>query len=240
MDKHQKIKIHALEEDAIIAQSFLLTVDLRERHLLSLFGNGAVAVRTMDVGDVMCEYEDGSRWIAERKTTQDMAASIKDGRWEEQQSRLLSSGCQIFYILEGSFKETRWLSYGSLLGAYTKVSLLPNLKVLRSTDIYETKFMLMQLVQRCEARYTDQRFSNQLCTSKRKKDDDVRNIWIRQIACIPTFSEHIATALVDHFESISALRDALREPPTFPVVLLRNGSKLGKKRIARLSSVLLG
>ena len=221
------------------AQNFVLIVDRRERQLLSLFGSGAVEVQTMGVGDVMCEYPDGSRWIAERKTTQDMVSSIRDGRWEEQKSRLLCAECQIFYILEGAFKEAQGLPYGSLISAYTNVTLLPDVKVLRSTDIYETKFMLTQLARQCEARCPQKYPISRVCTSKRKKDNDVRNIWIRQLACIPTFSEHIASALVDQFQSMSALRDALREPRTFPVVLLRNGSKLGKKRIAKLSAVLL-
>ena len=76
-------------------------------------------------------------------------------------------------------------------------------------------------------------------SSKRKKDDDTRNIWIRQLACVPTISEHIAATILDHFGSMSALREALSSPETFPVVQLSRDSCLGKKRIARLATILV-
>ena len=58
--------------EAIIAQSDenRLAVDARERELVSLFA-GAVEIRTLDVGDVLCKYADGTSWVAERKTAAD-------------------------------------------------------------------------------------------------------------------------------------------------------------------------
>ena len=76
-------------------------------------------------------------------------------------------------------------------------------------------------------------------TSKHKKEDDTGNIWIRQLACIPTVSEHIAATLIDHFGSMAALREALNNPETFPIVQLSRGACLGKKRVAKLATVLL-
>ena len=67
----------------------------------------------------------------------------------------------------------------------------------------------------------------------------MRNIWIRQLACIPTISEHIAATLLDHFESMAALREALSNAETLPVVQLSRGACLGKKRLAKLATVLL-
>ena len=56
---------------SIMAQEYTLFVDARERHLAALFGAGAVTVMTLDVGDVRCEYADGTSWILERKTAID-------------------------------------------------------------------------------------------------------------------------------------------------------------------------
>ena len=58
-----------------------LVVDLRERQLLGLLPG--VERATLDVGDALCKYEDGSGWIVERKTASDLAASLMDGRWAE-------------------------------------------------------------------------------------------------------------------------------------------------------------
>ena len=93
---------------------FELIVDRRERHLLALFGDGGVQAETLELGDVLCK----SCWIAERKSTQDFARSILDGRWDEQKARLASSGLHIFYILEGDFKGVEGLPYGALVRAF--------------------------------------------------------------------------------------------------------------------------
>ena len=220
-----------------MAQVFELVVDKRERHLLALFGE-CVQAETLELGDVLCTYADGSRWVAERKTTQDLANSIKDGRWEEQKARLASSGLHVFYILEGDYKAVQGIPYGTLLGAYSNLLLQPGITtVVRTTDIYETKFVLTQLASKCQGVAKPMPLG--VVSSKRKKEDDTRNIWIRQLACIPTISEHIAATILDHFGSMSALREALRSPETFPVVHLSRSACVGKKRVAKLATVLL-
>ena len=45
-----------------------LIIDARERKLIKQFAADQVVVETLDVGDFLCKYEDGSGWIAERKT----------------------------------------------------------------------------------------------------------------------------------------------------------------------------
>jgi len=221
-----------------MAQMFELIVDKRERHLLALFGDGGVPAQTLELGDVLCKYQDGSCWIVERKSTQDFARSILDGRWDEQRARLASSGLHIFYILEGDFKGVEGLPYGALVGAYTNLLLHPSITtVLRTASIHETKFVLTQLAQKCQGVAKPMPLG--VLSSKRKKEDDVRNIWIRQFACIPTISEHIAATLIDHFESMAALREALSNPETFPIVQLSRNACLGKKRIAKLATILL-
>ena len=44
-----------------------LVLDARERKLIQLFGDGNPDVEkaTLPVGDIMCTYADGTRWIAE-------------------------------------------------------------------------------------------------------------------------------------------------------------------------------
>ena len=45
-----------------------LIIDARERKLIKLFAAEQISVETLDVGDILCKYEDGSGWIADRKT----------------------------------------------------------------------------------------------------------------------------------------------------------------------------
>ena len=107
-----------------------LTLDSREFGLIALFCQAACAhqVSSLDVGDVMCRYDNGRSWVCERKRADDFAASIKDctdssrererqsyefalrsmkdGRWRDQSARLFSSGHRVIYVFEGDFRET--------------------------------------------------------------------------------------------------------------------------------------
>ena len=168
---------------------------------------------------------------------QDLAASIKDGRWNEQKARLLASGCKVFYFLEGDFKSVQGLPYAALLGAYSTIALLEDVEVLRTADINETKYMIVHIANKCQA--IAKHPSLDVVCSKRRKQNAVEDIWVRQLACIPTISDSIAAALIHHFGSLSALREALTDPASFPLVRLSRGSCLGKKRIAKLAEVFL-
>ena len=68
------------------------------------------------IGDVILEdIEQKVQLVFERKTFQDLAASIKDGRYKEQKARLLSnySPSQITYILEDTSTYRIWCSNSS-------------------------------------------------------------------------------------------------------------------------------
>ena len=85
---------------------------------------------------------------------------------------------------------------------------------------------------------TDRKESAKLA-SKRDKNSDC--VFIRQLMCVPSVSEHVARALVDHFGNIVALQEALKKSPkTFPVIDLGKRQTIGKARIEHLAKHLLG
>ena len=56
------------------------TLDRRERALsAALGGEYPHAMADLPVGDILCEYDDGTVWIAERKTARDLAQSVRTG-----------------------------------------------------------------------------------------------------------------------------------------------------------------
>ena len=59
-------------EEPFVAQglggAMALIIDARERKLIKQFAADQISVETLDVGDILCKYSDGSGWIAERKT----------------------------------------------------------------------------------------------------------------------------------------------------------------------------
>ena len=142
----------------------------------------------------------------------------------------------MFYVFEGDFRSRAELPYAALVGAFVNTTLRDGVQVLRTVDIVETKYLLVQLAKKSQSVAT---LPHRGLASKRKKDCDVDVIWVRQLATIPAISEHIATALLKQFVTMGNLREALRDPKNFPVVHLSRGTTLGRARIDKLAAVLL-
>ena len=106
----------------------------------------------------------------------------------------------------------------------------------RTWDVAGTVQLFGQLAKKAEVPHGAP--VNTLGTSKRKKDSHTENIWMRQIACIPTFSEGVARALMAHFGTMADLQRALRAPLEFPNVHISPRLMLGKARLAKLVEVL--
>ena len=214
----------------------MLSVDTRERLLIEVLNRyGTIhTVKTLTVGDIICEYDDGSSWIAERKRADDLANGIKTGRWREQQSRMFAAGSPIF-IIEGDLRNTS-LPYKSMLGALVNCELRDTAHVFRTWDVNETAYLIPHLVHKMQA---TRAIPSGFETSKRKRDADPTTVWMRQLMCIPTISEKIARKLLNEFGSLSRLQDALRSDE-FPSIRLDGRAYLGTARRAKLAEYLLG
>ena len=66
--ERSEMKPTAIYVQGVWGGAMALIIDARERKLIKQFAADQVVVETLDVGDILCKYEDGSGWIAERKT----------------------------------------------------------------------------------------------------------------------------------------------------------------------------
>ena len=218
-------------------EAMQVTTDSREKGLISLFRGAGVAhqVETLPVGDVLCQYDGGKSWIAERKRSDDFAASIQDGRWREQTARLFASGCQTVYLLEGDFRETGICP--CLLGAWVN-SELRRCYVFRTIDLEESFAILRELVKKLErplAFTAPGGLAPPKLTSKRKRYEDADTVFLRILMCVPSISEGIARKLADHGGTLAQLQEALRSKEAFPRIQLNRKTTLGKVRVAKLA-----
>ena len=163
----------------------------------------------------------------------DLAQSIKTGRWADQTSRLHLSGfARIVFLLEGDLRSPQF-PYRSLLGAVVNAALRPRVIVLRSIDTDETAALLIDLCNKAGRPPPGVPLALAppiVSLGKRKRDAEVVTVWKRQLMCIPSVSERIATSLLEHFKMVS-LKDG---PKEFPRVRLDERSCLGQKRIELL------
>ena len=226
----------ALIGEYVSTDEGMLTVDVRERLLIEVLRTGGIThrVAALPVGDVLCEYDDGTSWIAERKRTDDLANGIKSGRWSEQVSRLVKVSSPVF-IFEGDLRNV-CLPYKSMIGAVVNCELSDGTLVFRTWDVNETAYLVHHLVLKM---YSSRPLGSSLGNSKRKRDSDHGVCWMRQLMCIPSISENVARKLLEVFGSLSQLQDALRSG-IFPQIRLDERTFLGKARRAKLAAYLLG
>ena len=219
-----------------------VTIDSREKGLIRIFEGAGVAhqVAALPVGDVVCQYENGRVWIAERKRSDDLGASLKDGRWKEQSVRLFGSGHQVVYLLEGDFRDAAGM-YPNLLGAWMNSELRRNCCVFRTIDLEETALVLRGLMVKLEHAPSYAAPTNGLAPplSKRKRHEDADVVFLRILMCVPSVSEAVARKLADHFGSLAGLQEALRSTNKFPRIQLSEKTTLGKARVAQLSRYLV-
>lgn len=156
---------------AITAPKIVIRLDVREKPLIERVQQNirtipwcqtlCVQVEALAIGDIVIsdkitETEHHDLVILERKTTADLLASIKDGRYEEQSYRL--NGLEhpnhnVFYLIEGEMGEVRRgrpSSYGSptdkmLYSAMFSLNYYKGFSVWRSRDLDETAFIVCHM-----------------------------------------------------------------------------------------------
>jgi ERCC4-type nuclease len=146
----------------------LIRVDMRETELLSMFQMNlklvpdsssskpikpihaihSIRSESLPVGDVILSSSDGATdyIVFERKSLQDLAASIRDGRYKEQSLRLQAfpnvHSHNVVYIVEGDFSRHNErfskIGKGALQSAMCSLNYYKGFSVVRTMSIMET------------------------------------------------------------------------------------------------------
>lgn len=130
--------------------SILLTIDHREKDLKVAFPNAEYL--NLDLGDIKITYNGNLLLLIERKTMNDLVASVNDGRYREQKKRLLESGIpssKIMYILEGSLNDIPG-HLKTLYGMIINTLFRDKITVLKFEDLDETIFFLKRIIKKLE------------------------------------------------------------------------------------------
>lgn len=134
--------------------SYTIKVDIRERTLIQLLKaklnleklNLKLIIESLPLADViLCDHNDNEILYIERKSINDLASSIQDGRYAEQSLRLNSipiHNHNIIYLIEGNVNElnTRYgrINHKAIYSSFITLSILKGFSVMRSFDIEET------------------------------------------------------------------------------------------------------
>ena len=139
-------------------QGVTITVDNRERALKALFDDSQtsfhIEYKNLDLGDIIISYqsEDATiqlKCVFERKTIDDLQASIKDGRYHDQKKRLQDLDSPVFYIIEGG------CTYSETVGAPIKSAIIntivrDRIGVFRTVSIRDTYDLVCAIAKRVQ------------------------------------------------------------------------------------------
>ena len=140
----------------------LIKIDTREHELIKkcelllvavpVFKDLKIVVQQLPLGDIVISDNQNDNIIVERKTLSDLAASIKDGRYEEQSYRLNGLSLHnhnIVYLIEGdlskfnSFKER--IDKQTIYSAMFSINYYKGFSLARTNTIDETAFMICNM-----------------------------------------------------------------------------------------------
>ncbi len=229
-------------------------IDNREHKLINLFENSkqsiSYEVETLVHGDIQLIHEQQPLFIIERKSIDDLVASIKDGRYKNQKAILFQSGyssTQIYYIIEGNLK--KWADNTEMIkGAIINMLLRDKIGLFFTKTIEDTYDLLTNIYTRVNkdpSSYTTPSSSKMQIVTLSQNDKITPPICFHNMLCqIPGISDKSADALCIEFGTLKQLffeLDSLSESDIqkrFSSIKV-NGRKISSKIITNLMSYLL-
>tara|TARA_Y100000816_G_scaffold68331_1_gene45590 strand:+ start:4897 stop:5667 length:771 start_codon:yes stop_codon:yes gene_type:complete len=220
----------------------LVRIDVRENKLITLLENMLlekslkieIQKEQLAIGDIILEHK-GNKLVIERKSVNDLAYSISDGRYMEQSFRLDKSeyhNHNIIYLIEGdirNFKETSRINKKALYSSLLSLNSYKGFSVMRTYDLEETANLILFFsekmlkneknsfyysdnsgnVQNIE---DDKHYVDVLCNSK-KSNITKENIGEIILSQIPSVSKAIAKRIMGQYKTIRDLISVLEEDP---------------------------
>lgn len=205
-------------------------VDYREHELINSVSSDDFIFETsnLTIGDIHI-YKNDKLLIIERKTLNDLSSSIIDGRYNEQKHRLLQSGAQIVYIIEGLSKNNYGVPLTTLYSIMYTLQVRDKIIVLRSNSLEETISLITMLGKKFDESKEIQQCYNATIIRKSSSHD----VYLSMLCCIPGVSQVIGKKIQSYFASFSELIDHINKGKTL-VHIDKIGNKLSQKIISHL------
>ena len=221
-----------------------------ERDLDKYTDKITIIKQQLEIGDIHIEYDD-LIYVYERKTVNDLLSSVKDSRYKEQKSRLLSNYKNVNYIIEGSdiIASNNLHNQNLLTSIYFNSTYRDNIKIFFTKNINDTITFLLMLstkiidkphnfiqneTQKTEPDYID------ICKIKSKKSDNIdkETCYLLQLSQIPNISKQIAKNIKDVYPTMKILINTLATSEN-PYELLMKIPNIGKQKANKIIEYLL-
>ena len=186
-----------------------LICDYRENSAINKLENNESKViikkENLNLGDFLV-----GNIIIERKTCQDLACSILDGRYKEQSNRLIekrkeNADIKILYIIEGNFDllyNVKNITKNTLMSCIVSLICEKDFSVIISKDLNETCNYLLKITTKYyNLNGENCNKLNFLSTKKKNSQITRENLGILMLSNVPNISVNIATQLLEPFNN---------------------------------------
>jgi len=207
-----------------------LIIDSRETFILNEIGTNVtnastsvkkdgieIVVQSLPVGDFVLKsaVDETIQLVVERKTFDDLAASILDGRFREQKVRIdemKNSGTKIMYIIEGN--TTRYkgkLPLTTLLSAILNLMLAHEYMVMFSCSVKTTVDILYLLCKKLGDQECTRTGSSGVVVKFKSKGEKINeNLFLLQLMVIPGVSQIVGDTIIKEYKSMPDLIHAFQ------------------------------
>ncbi len=178
----------------------MIIIDYREKYLIDKLNekNIKFELEKLDIGDIIV-----GNIIIERKTSEDLEASIIDGRFFNQLKKLKENHNNILLLIEGN-KFYR-LNKNAIRGALLSAVLDFDVKIIQSRDLEET----CEIIKIIEKKQNKETKNIKLVNVK--KTSDPKKIKLAMLSCLPGISYKKANVILEHFGTIKNFVNSLNK-----------------------------
>ena len=244
----------------------IIKIDSREQELFQLckqkmIGNDNIIVipEALPLGDVViCNNENKELIVLERKTLRDLAASIVDGRYNEQSFRLNQLNLEnhnVIYLIEGNlstFKTISRIDKNALLSSMVTLNYFKGFSVFRTFSIQETSDFVLKCAikifkeQKCgyynktlENQELDNKSYSSVLKCAKKNQITKDNIGEIMLSQIPGISYQSSKAIMQNYKTIETLILSIKQDDTCLDNIKINNRKISKTCIKNIKLFLL-
>lgn len=230
-------------------------IDQREQYLKNYLSqddilNYNILFGNLEIGDIQIilveknissSTEQKYNFIFERKTIQDLIASISDGRYKNQKIKLLEErnkqqnterSNKIFYILEGDITYTT-----TTYGVYLNTIIRDNIPIFLTKDIEDTYNLVLNILERMKKqpeKYISIASKDYVVSSSSSKNNNIYKNILQQI---PGVSSKTADGIIKEYPS---LKDFMSITYNSLEKLKINNRKISSKVINNIIGLLNG
>ena len=228
-----------------------LKVDHREGKLKELLGDHDVVYENLEYGDIQLLSNGEIVLVIERKTIDDLMASIKDGRYKNQKARSLQAfkQSQLYYIIEGrlTFTPTSNVNTKIIQSAVINTMIRDKIACFHTSSLAETYELVIGIYNRVKEDPDKYLVSSSpaeqtvVTTSNKSTPEQVFKAMLCQI---PGLSDKSAAVVSARWSNWKAMYEELKDKTESEQVdilgeLKMSGRKLGKRTIDGILKQLL-